>query len=87
MCLWSLLNGILVVITLSLIQERVTKEMLGRMTACWMFASSGMIPLAQLGGGLLASVVGVQTLFAIAAGIALIGAMVGLSVADLRRLD
>ena len=56
------------------------------MTACWMFASSSMIPLAQLGGGLLATMVGVQTLFVITASIALLGAMLGLSNADLRQL-
>ncbi len=86
MCLWSMLNGVLVVITLSLIQEQVVKGMLGRMIACWMFASSSMIPLAQLGGGLLATAVGVRTLFVMTASIALLGAMLGLSIAALRQL-
>ena len=89
MCVGNLLNGFLIVVTLSLIQdqERVRKEMLGRMIACWMFASSSMIPLAQFGGGLFATTVSVQTLFATTAGIALLGAILGLSVAALRQLN
>lgn len=84
---WSLLNGILVILTMSLIQMRVAKNMLGRVMSFWMLATTGFIPLSELGAGLIASATGPQWLFVGAGGVMLIGSVLGICVPALRRLD
>ncbi|GCE31326.1 hypothetical protein KDA_68100 [Dictyobacter alpinus] len=88
-CLASVgvLNGILVVLFLSLIQARVAKEFLGRVMSFYMLASVGLVPLSLYGSGIIVSAWGVQALF-VSAGILTLGsAAIGLLVGPLRRLD
>jgi MFS family permease len=84
---WNLLNGVLVVLHLSLIQQHVEKELLGRVTSLWLLASSGLLPLSQLGAGLLINTVGAQAFFVIAGSIVVLGGMLGGLVPSLRQLS
>jgi DHA3 family tetracycline resistance protein-like MFS transporter len=83
----GLLNGILVVIALSLIQANVSKEMLGRVMSFVMLASVGFVPLSLYGSGAIAAAWGTRTLFLMAGGLTLVRAVTGLCVQWLRRLD
>lgn len=81
------LNGILVVLFLSLIQEHVTKELLGRVMSFFLLASFAFVPFSQSLSGYIAGSAGVQTLF-IGAGLLLsLSAICGLFVPSLRTLD
>ena len=84
---WNILNGTLIVLTLSLIQANVVRNKLGRVMSFWQLASSGLIPLSQLGAGLVTSLVGVQALFVGAGSVIMLGAILGGSVAALRQLN
>lgn len=84
---WSALNGVLVVMTVTLIQQRTPTHMRGRMMAFWALASTGVQPLAQIAGGSIANAVGAQALFALAGTIVLLGAILGGSVRALRQLN
>lgn len=83
----GLLNGFLLVIFFSLIQANVVKNMLGRIMGFFMLASFGFVPLSQYGAGLVVNLAGEQALFLSAGGIMMLGALVGLAVPSLRRLD
>jgi MFS family permease len=87
MITWNLLNGVLVIITMTLIHEHVAKNMLSRITAFWLLASTGVMPLSQIGSGLVANVAGPQVLFVFAGSIMMIGALLGACVPSLRRLN
>lgn len=84
---WSVLNGVLVVMTVTLLQQRTPTHMRGRMMAFWALASTGVQPIAQITGGSIANAVGVQALFALAGTIVLLGAILGGSVRALRQLN
>jgi hypothetical protein len=83
----GLLNGMLLVLFLSLIQANVSKEMLGRVMSFVMLASVGFVPLSLYGSGAIASAWGIQTLFLVAGGLTLVSAATGFCVRSLRTLD
>lgn len=83
----GLLNGMLIVLFLSLIQANVAKEMLGRVMSFYMLASVGFVPLSQYGSGVIATVWGSQILFIAAGTLTLGSAVAGLLVSSLRHLD
>lgn len=83
----GLLNGMLMVLFLSLIQARVAKEMMGRVMSFYMLASVGFVPLSLYASGTIISAWGVQTLFIAASILTLSSAAAGLLVSSLRRLD
>jgi MFS family permease len=83
----GLLNGMLLVLFLSLIQANVSKEMLGRVMSFVMLASVGFVPLSLYGSGAIAGAWGTQTLFLVAGGLTLVSAAIGLCVRWLRNLD
>jgi len=89
MCLVGvgMLNGILLVIFLSLIQANVGKEMLGRVMGFSMLASVAFVPLSQYASGVIATVWGTQTLFIAASTLTIGSAVAGLLVKSLRHLD
>ncbi len=84
---WSALNGVLVVVTVTLLQQRTPTHMRGRMMAFWALASTGVQPIAQIVGGSIANAAGAQALFALAGVIVLLGAILGGSVQALRQLN
>jgi DHA3 family tetracycline resistance protein-like MFS transporter len=83
----GLLNGMLLVLFLSLIQANVSKEMLGRVMSFVMLASVGLTPLSLYGSGAIAGAWGTQTLFLGAGALTLVSAAAGLGVTWLRNLD
>jgi MFS transporter, DHA3 family, tetracycline resistance protein len=83
----GLLNGMLLVLFLSLIQANVSKEMLGRVMSFVMLASVGFVPLSLYGSGAIASAWGTQALFLVAGGLTLVSAATGFCVRSLRNLD
>lgn len=83
----GLLNGYLVVLFLSLLQTNIAKEMLGRMMSFWMLASMGFVPLSDYASGLIANFAGIQVLFTAAGLLTMLGAVIGLMVPSLLRLD
>ncbi len=84
---WSMLNGIVIIITTTLIQRQVTPDMLGRTLACWTWASTGTLPIALFGGGLVAQAIGPHLLFVVGGLIVLLGSILGLCVPALRHLN
>jgi hypothetical protein len=84
---WSALNGILIVMTVTLLQQRTPATMIGRVMAFWTLASTGVQPIAQMMGGSIANALGVQALFALAGGVVLLGAVLGGSFQALRQLN
>jgi hypothetical protein len=87
MATWSALNGLLFVLTLTLIQQYVPLHMMGRIMALWTLASTGVLPVAQVAGGFIANSIGVQALFACAGCIVLSGAVLGGWSPALRKFD
>ncbi|GHO47013.1 MFS transporter [Ktedonospora formicarum] len=83
----GLLNGMLLVLFLTLIQTNVAKEMLGRVMSFVMLASVGFAPLSLYGSGAIASAWGTQTLFLAAGALTLVSAAAGLCVRWLRELN
>jgi DHA3 family tetracycline resistance protein-like MFS transporter len=83
----GLLNGMLLVLFLSLIQANVSKEMLGRVMSFVMLASVGLAPLSLYASGAIAGAWGTQTLFLVAGGLTLVSAATGFCVRSLRTLD
>ncbi len=83
----GLLNGMLVVLFLSLIQSNVAKEMLGRVMSFAMLASVGLSPISIYGAGVIAGAWGTQALFPVAGGITLVPAALGLFLKWVRELD
>jgi MFS family permease len=83
----GLLNGMLLVLFLSLIQANVSKEMLGRVMSFVLLASVGLAPLSLYGAGAIAGAWGTQTLFLVAGALTLASAATGLCVSSLRNLD
>jgi MFS transporter, DHA3 family, tetracycline resistance protein len=83
----GLLNGMLLVLFLSLIQANVSKEMLGRVMSFVMLASVGLVPLSLYGSGAIAGAWGIQTLFLVAGALTLASAATGFCVRSLRKLD
>ena len=83
----GLLNGYLVVLFLSLLQNNIAKEMLGRMMSFWMLASMGFVPLSDYASGLIANFAGIQVLFTAAGILTMLGAVLGLMVPSLLHLD
>ncbi|GHO64526.1 MFS transporter [Ktedonobacter sp. SOSP1-52] len=83
----GLLNGMLLVLFLSLIQANVAKEMLGRVMSFVMLASVGFVPLSLYGSGAIAGTWGTRILFLVAGALTLVSATAGLFVRCLRRLD
>jgi MFS transporter, DHA3 family, tetracycline resistance protein len=83
----GLLNGMLLVLFLSLIQANVSKEMLGRVMSFVMLASVGFVPLSLYGSGAIASAWGTQAVFLVAGGLTLVSAATGFCVRSLRNLD
>jgi DHA3 family tetracycline resistance protein-like MFS transporter len=84
---WNMLNGVLIVLHLSLIQQHVEAEVIGRVTSLWLLASSGLLPLSQLSAGLITNAVGTQAFFVLAGSVVLAGGLLGGSVPTLRRLS
>ena len=82
---WNVLNGVLIVLHLSLIQHHVERAIVGRVTSLWLPASSGLLPLSQLGAGLIINAIGTQVFFVIARSIVLLGSMAGFCVPVLRQ--
>ena len=83
----GLLNGVLIILAVSLIQVNVSHSMLGRVMSFWMLASYGLMPLSQLGTGLLTSAIGPQLLFVVADSVTLLGAALAICVPALRHLN
>jgi MFS family permease len=83
----GLLNGMLLVLFLSLIQANVSKEMLGRVMSFVMLASVGFVPLSLYTAGAIAGAWGIQTLFLAAGGLTLASAATGFCVRSLRNLE
>jgi MFS family permease len=83
----GLLNGMLLVLFLSLIQANVSKAMLGRVMSFVMLASVGFAPLSLYGSGAVASAWGIQPLFLVAGALTLASAATGFCVRSLRNLD
>lgn len=63
------------VIVVSLRQQLTPDALLGRMNSCYRLLAWGTIPLGNLAGGLLAEAFGLQSTFAIAAGLSLLTAL------------
>ncbi len=84
---WSVLNGMLVVVTLSLIQQQTPSHMLGRVIAFSTLASTGMLPIAQITGGIIATAIGFRSLFVLAGCLVLVSGIIGVSVPALRQLN
>ncbi len=85
--LLGLLNGYVSILFLTVMQMHVRKTMLGRMMGFFILASFGFIPISYTVTGILAQQAGIQVVFLCAGGLTLVGALLGLSVASLRRLD
>ncbi|GLV60072.1 MFS transporter [Dictyobacter sp. S3.2.2.5] len=83
----AFLNGILLVVFLSLIQEHVSRGLLGRVMSFFMLASVGFVPLSQSLSGYIAASAGVQVLFLGAGLLMALSALGGLFVPSLRALD
>jgi MFS transporter, DHA3 family, tetracycline resistance protein len=84
---WNVLNGVLIVLHLSLIQQHVERAIVGRVTSLWLLASSGLLPLSQLGAGLIINTVGTQVFFMIAGSVVLLGGVLGWCIPALRQLN
>lgn len=63
------------VIVVSLRQQLTPDALLGRMNSCYRLLAWGTIPLGNLAGGLLAEAFGLQSTFAIAAGLSVLTAL------------
>lgn len=83
----AFLNGILVVLFLSLIQEHVSRGLLGRVMSFFMLAGIGFVPFSQSISGYIAARAGVQSLFITAGLLTTLSAFSGLLVPSLRTLD
>jgi cyanate permease len=83
----GLLNGIALILFLSLIQARVERKMLGRMMSFLLLASFGLLPLSQAATGIVAQQAGIHVLFVSAGGVLLLGALIGLLVPSFRNLE
>jgi DHA3 family tetracycline resistance protein-like MFS transporter len=83
---WSAINGMIVVMTMTLLQQKTAADMLGRVMSFWMWASTGTLPLAIVGGGVAAQTIGSRGLFALAGAIVMVGALLGLGAPAFRRL-
>ena len=87
MTAWSTLNGILVVVTLSLLQQHTPTPFLGRIMAFWALSSIWMLPIAQLSGGLIVGVIGAKGLFVLPGILVLVSSVLGWSIPQLRHLN
>lgn len=83
----GLLNGIVIVLFLSLIQTNVSRKMLGRVMSFVTLASVGFAPSSIYGSGAMVSTWGTQPLFLLAGALTLVSAVAGLLVRSLRRLN
>ncbi|QBD74502.1 MFS transporter [Ktedonosporobacter rubrisoli] len=83
----ALTNGMISILFLSLIQAKVASNMLGRIMSFSFLASYGIVPLSQTATGIIAQQVGLYTLFLLASGIMLLGALWGLLVPAFRTLE
>ncbi len=83
----GLLNGYLVILFLSLLQANIAKEMTGRIMSFFMLASVGFVPFSQYASGLIVSLSNTQVLFIAAGALTMFGAVLGLLIPSLRRLD
>ena len=83
----GLLNGVVLVLYLALIQERVAAALLGRIMSLVALAGSALVPLSQLVSGLVAQVAGPRPLFLGAGALLLAGALGGLLTPALRRVE
>jgi hypothetical protein len=64
-------GGVLQVVSLAARQAAIPQGVFGRVNGCFATASMGAVPLGALGGGLVASLVGVPTALAVAAALSL----------------
>jgi hypothetical protein len=83
----GLLNGYISILFLTIIQVHVRKMMLGRVMGFFMLASFGLVPLSYIVTGIIVQHVGIQIAFLCAGGLMLCGALLGLSISSLRRLN
>lgn len=83
----GLLNGYISILFLTLIQVNVQKMMLGRVMGFFMLASFGLVPFSYIATGIAVQQVGIQAVFLCAGGLMLCGALLGLSISSLRRLN
>ncbi len=83
----GLMNGMSVVLSLALIQEHVSKEMLGRIMSFVTLTSFGILPLAQLAAGLVAEAAGPELVLVGGSLLLFLGGAVGLMSRTLRQVD
>lgn len=83
----GLLNGVAIVVYLSLVQSRVASEMMGRVMSFVMFGALGLVPLSQLIAGIAAEREGLAVLFVAAGTLMIAAATAGLLSPPLRRID
>ncbi len=83
----GLLNGVVLVLYLAVIQERVAAALLGRVMSLVALAGSALVPLSQLVSGLVAQVAGPRLLFLGAGALLLAGALGGLLAPALRGVE
>ncbi len=87
LALMGLLNGVATVLYMALIQAKVAQEIMGRVMSLVLLGSFGLVPLSQLGAGLVAQAEGPSVLFASAGTLVVAAALGGLLIPTLRRLD
>ena len=83
----GLLNGFVEILFLGLLQERVRGELLGRVMSIAALTAFGLQPLSQLLSGIIAERSGPAILFIGAGSLLGFGALAGLAIPALRRID